>query len=148
MSNLKSETARNLRAFGHKVVHEGVIAQDDEHLSWREKSAKVRHGLNMPKDSHPWVGTHKLTGVPLSARQIDLVEVAWWAWKEQTRHDVGFKVSQVPRWFVDVSQSIERMPWGIRPGTVTQWSRIYAFHLDKVLDGEDGCSAVVRVDSP
>jgi hypothetical protein len=115
----------------------------DEELGdeeWRTKSAKVRYSLNMPTDAAPWTGTHRLTGVPAdSKRQLDLIQVSWWAWKLEHMKLPNSKESDTPSWYCDVSQQIDRLQWGPHPQTITQRSRLYAFHLDKVLDGEDRC---------
>ncbi len=125
-----------------QVVHNDVVADQDAELSWLQKSSAVRHKLNMHTDLHPWTGTHRLVGVPRSARQLDLIEVGWWAWKVKNQSRAGFKESEVPRWYVDVSTSVDRHPWGEYPGALTQWSRYYSYQLDKVLDGEDSSKSM------
>ena len=64
-----------------------------------------------------------------------MIQVAYWDWlrKKQTP-------KSVPVWSVDISQSVERKPWGEACGIFTQSSLVYDFTLDRVLDGEDHVS--------
>ena len=97
--------------------------------------------MSMPHDAQPWTTTHSLHGVPRKQRFLDCIQVAWWAWTLEHMKQPGAKVSDVPAWYVDYSQGVDRKSWGPRPDTITQFSRCYAFHLDRVLDAEDRLSA-------
>lgn len=94
----------------------------------------MRYTLNMPADSMPWTSGHALSGIRNKGDRVtDLIQVAFWAYKIQ---HPGQSCSS-PVWYVDVSQGVERKPWGPRPDCFLQQSQVYGFHLDRVLDYQD-----------
>ena len=114
---------------------QSTAASSNEWLDWQSQSVLMRHTLQMPADCRPWTEIHRLDGVPRGrgwARYEDLIQVAYWDWlrKKQTPESV-------PVWSVDISQSVERRPWGEDCGIFTQSSLVYDFGLDRVLDGEE-----------
>ena len=102
---------------------------------WQNHSIKVRGDMGMSPDLHPWTSTARMLGVPRTPRYIDMIEVGYFAWlrKQRLRDDVPAK----PMWVVDISQSVERRPWGETSNMLGQSSMPYCFWLDRILDGED-----------
>ena len=89
----------------------------------------------MPANHKPWTGSHRLLGVPKSLghpRYVDMIQVAYWDWLRQKKTP-----KSTPRWFCDITQSIERKPWGEDVSAFAQKSLPYSFELDRVLDGEE-----------
>ncbi len=107
---------------------------DESWDNWQANSVGIRTMLGMPPDSSPWTSKARLIGVPSWPRQIDCIDVAYWAWLKTvaTEH-----VPTEPDFCVDVSQGVERKPWGPTPHMLGQGSQTYVFSLDRVLDGED-----------
>ena len=101
--------------------------------NWQELTAALRYRMNMPADAQPWTSTHSLVGMTQCARHIDLVQVAWWAWSQQ---NPGCK-DRNPKWYCDVSQQVNRKPWGPSPDCFLQAPDLYMFGLDRVADAED-----------
>jgi hypothetical protein len=104
-----------------------------EFLSWNERSISIRHKLNMPADSMPWVDEHRLAGLPSGARFRDCVAVAYHAYLQGG----GDPNDPAPLWNVDVSQNVDRCSWSAKPMAFTKSSVIYSFALDRCLDSED-----------
>ena len=102
--------------------------------------------MDMPSDFTPWTGNHELAGVAKKPRHLDVIQVAWFAWWAQYRNKPGGirKMDDVPEWFVDYSQNVDRKPWGDAPTTMTVRSSVYSFSKDRRLDAEDrACCSIV-----
>jgi hypothetical protein len=112
------------------------------YAKWQTDTVGVRASLDMPEDFAPWTPTARLVGCPQTPRHADIIDVAYFAWlKEQ---DPNEALSKRPRFVVDISQGVERRPWGDEPHTQTQRSLSYTFALDRVMDAEDfGSSAML-----
>ena len=114
---------------------EGVRPGSSE-CAWPQESAKMRYKLSMPLDSSPWSAAHQLTGLnPKCERTRDIVDVAYWAWLRATSNKIIR--ANGPKWYVDASQSVERMPWGPEPHSFNKQSLVYSFALDRAFDSED-----------
>ena len=118
---------------------EQVDIGDGKWKEWTEHSVKIRYKLDMPgpETCKPWTPFHALHGVPANARHIDCVQVAYWAWRRAAQAGSAEGVSDVPQWFVDVSQDVLRCPWGPTPNSLNQGTLCYSYALARVLDFED-----------
>jgi hypothetical protein len=117
-----------------------ACAEPDEAENWQVHSAEMRHSLNMAPDETPWVQSHTLAGVPSTARHLELLKIAYWAWKVERKAkyahlDCGTSAS--PRWICDLSQGVERKPWAPWPGMIGQKSVVYLFDRDRVMTVEE-----------
>ena len=125
---------------GSDSGHEGdefVKEQQNEWLCWKEHSLKTRFKLDMEKHSAPWTSDHQLRGlVPTSPRVLDVVQVAYWAWLRGQKGGAAHTKAN-PQWLCDATQSVHRAPWGGDPMSFNQFSKIYSFEFDRVLDVED-----------
>ena len=95
----------------------------------------MRHKLDMPVDYHPWLGSHAMGGMPSKHSSIfkESVEVAFWDWAITKK----LPIDSIPHWFVDTSQAIVRKQWGSVVPSVARRSKVYMFHVDRVMDSED-----------
>jgi hypothetical protein len=96
---------------------------------WKVESIEARCAIGMPAGEASWSTRSQLGALP-TERERDLLDVAGWSW--QTQHSSGD--GKPPPLFVDLSQSIPRMPWGASIGGFHQHSKIYSFSLDRLLD--------------
>ena len=111
---------------------------------WNDASVVIRYQLSMPADRYPWISEHKLEAVPKGLRHLDIISVAYWAYVKQAR-ERGEEILESPRWVVDISQSIERKPWGPFPQMNGQKTQNYMFDFDRVQDAEDRRRNVVEI---
>ena len=74
--------------------------------------------------------TAKLAGVPKTARYYECIDLAAYAWKNDSRFKDSLEFN------VDISQAIARKPWGISL-PMAQRSLVYSFAVDRILDIED-----------
>ncbi len=121
----------------NQVILEDDKDQQKEWAEWEDRSVKTRSSLGMPSGIAPWTSCHRLVGVPPLPRHLDAIDVAYWAWKKSRPAGDLPNPTVEPTWFVDYSQNVDRKAWGPYPDTITKRSRVYAFHLDRRLDGED-----------
>ena len=94
---------------------------DKSFPKWRDHSATVRHRHRMSSNWMPWSENSefkpKLHSVAKTARVLELINVAWGA--RLGSNDGSLLFHDLRRnFFCDLSQSIEREPWG-KLGTVT-----------------------------
>ncbi len=113
--------------------------EDLEWLGWHEHSVKMRYKMSMPSNMQPWTPHHCLSGVKQLPRNLDIIGVAYFAWRRASQQGSVAGKDDCPAWFVDISQGVQRSPWGSSPGCINQTSQIYSFELDRVLDVEDSC---------
>ena len=116
---------------GSEGDSEGDADPDSE---WFQQSMRLRHGFNMPRDERPWIDSHYCEGVPNTPRYKECIMLAFWAW---LRAQDQANRSSKPDWFVDISQSLSRKPWGASVPTVTRKALIYGFAIDRCLDAQD-----------
>ncbi len=114
---------------------DGLSAEGGDWQNWQSHSIAVRSSLGMPPDLQGWTTSAKLTNLPNNPRARDVIDVAYFAYRKQL--PPSSKTPASPRFVVDASQAVERRPWGPSPKTLTQDGLVYAFGLDRVLDGED-----------
>ncbi len=91
----------------------------------------------MPQDAMPWVGYHKMTGVAKSQRYMDCIAVGYYAWLKSGGGGSAEGRFDVPNFFIDYSQGVQRAPWGLVPRSINQGSKIYSYQMDRVLSPED-----------
>jgi hypothetical protein len=103
---------------------------------WESASVMVRHSLGMLVKDQPWTDSHKLEGVPRQNRHLDLVQCAYGAYAVNCKK-LKIQVSEHPAWCVDVTQQIDRRPWGPVPRSFNKDSLMYCFAVDRVLTIED-----------
>ena len=84
----------------------------------------------------PWTSEHRLDGVPKHPRHRDIIQVAYGAYVLNCRK-LKIPVITHPIWVVDVSQQVDRRPWGPNPRSFNKGSLMYVFALDRVLTVED-----------
>lgn len=125
---LQGESGSDEESDGEEKVRQ------QEWLQWKEHSLKTRYKLDMGPDAAPWTSDHQLRGLPRTPRNLDIVQVAHWAWLRSTG---GIGDKQDPKWFVDTTQSVHRLPWGPHPMSFNQATKLYSFELDRCLDAED-----------
>ena len=101
---------------------------------WMARSRRLRAELGCPQDFDEWTSSHLCTGVPLTKREYDCVDVAFWCWRTNNAIRDG---RGHPVWFVDTSQGVETGSWGDAPGTQAQSSRWYSFAIDAVLGPQE-----------
>ena len=114
---------------------------NDRGTRWQELTATVRYQMDMPADAQPWTGSHNLVGVSKTKRSFDLIQVAWWAWRKQ---NPASRIA-TPKWFCDVSQQVNRKPWGPAPDCCLQSPELYMFSLDRVADSGDSSTGNNRI---
>lgn len=137
------ETLNSLRG-AHSLQRSpvGPVLKDTgkKGTEWQKRSLIIRGELDMLPAWHPWTTSPCVNCFGLGAcpREHDIVNVAWWDWKR--RFGTYIPQDQMApnrEWFVDVSQAIERRPWGETIHTKTKTSKVYSFSLDRVLTVED-----------
>ena len=116
-------------------LHTHVCSVDDETRAaldesrfgkWRQHSLAARKALGIPIGDVPlWTGKDfvQLHGLnSLSHRVVDLLDAAWCVRLLDTRFQAGIDEMRVD-WYVDLSQAIQRRPWGAL-GTFTSGYRV------------------------
>ncbi len=106
----------------------------------------VRDELEMPADFQVWTEKANLSGMPRNPRYLDVVDKCYYAWLKSL--DPKMQVPARPRLCCDVSQGIERHPWGPEPHTICKGSLVYSFALDRCLDAEDRLLAQLALSIP
>ena len=103
---------------------------------WKTHSIKMRSKMGMPVDVKPWTSQDpELTNVSPTPRCLELLDIAYFGFLQHCQQ--ASKCVSELKWFVDVSQAVQRTPWSVRPGVFTQSAAPYSFHFDRVLDSED-----------
>jgi hypothetical protein len=83
----------------------------------------------------PWKGTS--VGVkPSSARHLDLIQVAYGAYIEDCRVK-RIKPEKTPNWCVDLSQQVDRRPWGEEPRCFNKSSAVFCYSTGRMLTYQD-----------
>ena len=105
--------------------------------AWRKHSGKARATLQISSSFAPWTKALGVTlnGLPVSERTLDLLDVAWY----DSIHSMPLSASSTELrqdFWANVSQSIQRRPWGSR-GTLTTRGVWYSYEFDTTLDGRD-----------
>ena len=92
--------------------------------------------MGMPADLHPWTSQDPmLQNVAVGPRVLDLLDQAYFAW---CLHCQKLRMSvSSNRWFVDLSQGVQRGPWSSAAPSFNQSSAPYSFFFDRVLDCEE-----------
>ena len=118
-------------------------SEDEVHRGgkWRESASKMKHNLGMPRELVIWTDTSKLVDVPSSDRYRETIQIAAWAFYKF----YGFDATPGANfeWFADISQNIDRRPWGQSPPMMAQKNIPYCFSRDRVLDVED-CAPIME----
>ncbi len=114
-----------------------------QYLDYRARLPKCRLSYTDSK-AMPWIAHHALKGVSQVPRNLDSIAVGYWAWRLSTNgiSSAAGLPSDVPDWFTDISQGVQRTPWGPIPSSINQQSKIYSFALDRMLDPEDWVALV------
>ena len=116
----------------HERKHHGAQGE----AVWQRNSSLVRSGMGFARDSSPWSGmpNKQLLGVTRCARQYDLVNCAW----EARLKDIGRqRGGDAQNFYVDVSQTILRKPWGPRLKPFRSRGHLFSFYADRCLDGAE-----------
>ena len=118
--------------------HERKHHQSQGDMLWQRNSSAVRNSLGLPRRSEPWssVSAMSLKGVTKCPRQYDLVNTAWEArLKEGGGRYSAEELSQ--GFWVDVSQTVLRKPWGSRLRPFRGRGHLFAFQAGRCIDGND-----------
>ena len=108
---------------------------------WRRNSSSMRQKLGLPRATNEWsarksAGLASLRGVCDSERQRDLLDVAWASRRQSFSAATPLATLKVGFW-VDVSGSVARKPWGDSMPGMSSTSQIYSFECDRCLSGTD-----------
>ena len=124
-------------------VKAGPPSAPDKRVPWIEQweghSVRVRTALKMLAVMAEWTTTNALRGVPRNPRSHDLLNVAYWAWKQSTTPEAQ---RLRPHWFVDLSQGVQTRPWGENMPALCTNSHMYSLETDNTLDTNDLCKVV------
>ena len=90
------------------------MAEDKRKFAkWKGHSTDVRNALKIASQWSPWTDAgckRRLRRVPQTARALDLLNVAWGA--RLMANQGMLEADLVLGFYVDLSQGIERRPWG------------------------------------
>ncbi len=107
---------------------------------WQGVSADKRKALNMEhRDSYnPWTDKHPVcASLHNDPRSLEVLNVAAWAHTLQVPESIDFECSNFKGFYANVSQNIEREPWGWDIGCITQNSTLFSFEKNILLSGFD-----------
>ena len=102
---------------------------------------KCRASLGVPLQYPPWTSrkTVLLRGLRAGPREKDVLDVCFVAATQ--KHPSLSPAELRAKLWVNVSQSVERLPWSLEPPCFSQNSLAYSYHRDVVLSGMRGsCS--------
>ncbi len=113
-----------------------AFAKKQDAEEWNHLSKTTRFRMSMEERSTPWTPEHALSGLNRKKpRCLDLADVGYWAYLLATPCASDRKKN--PRWFADLSQGVQRKPWGPVLPCLNQDSIPYSYELDRVLSLED-----------
>ena len=106
--------------------------------TWEKHSSRIRAELHVEKDSAPWTSKAdiRLSGVSNSARQRDLLNVAWEArvaWGKGCKRTDDLKRD----FWLDLSQTVTMKPWTDQLKGFRGRGHMYSFEMDRCLDPVD-----------
>ncbi len=109
--------------------------KNSEFARWQTHSAKMRGSLRLPADSRPWTGRVAFTagGSYLTPRQLDVLDCAWASRRTEFPNKNTKQLAQ--GFWANVSQAVQRRPWGDMPATLCRGTVLYSFEHDVVLTG-------------
>ncbi len=93
---------------------------------WRTHSALMRDAAGWSASYAPWTGQAGivLRGVPRHDRKLDVIDMAWAHRIAKCRAQGVTDEDAKVNFYVDISQAVQRRPWG-NAKTLTQgWSRM------------------------
>lgn len=119
-------------------VHPWLVCSSQDDLSareqaqrkqqqWRAQSLALRDEMQVSPEYSPYIGRvprPKLIGVLASARVCDLLDLAE---AHRIRHSIP-----ADNFFVDISQAVNRKPWGALR-TLTTSCALYDFHREQMV---------------
>ena len=76
----------------------------------------------------------RIAGCSPSERQLDLIDIGWVVRRNAYAKDVVSKEIR-KGWWVNMSQSVQRQPWGAHIGTLCRNAQWYSYEHDMVLSG-------------
>ena len=97
-----------------------------DNSSWHESSIAARAKFGVSPNYKPWTDSappKRLTGMPLTPRVRELVNILWISRPSSRR--------TLP-WYTDVSQDVARQPWSSTPPCLTTSSLVYNHGQDEV----------------
>ena len=111
------------------------VTRDSKAASWSSRSADMRASLGVPLQYRPWTSrkTVLLRGLRAGPREKDVLDVCFVAATQ--KHPSLSPAELTAKLWVNVSQSVERLPWSLEPPCFSQNSLAYSYHRDVVLSG-------------
>ena len=103
------------------VTAESAKKRGRTSCEWMQKHLEKRNELGLPATWSGWAGH---TPQWLSARQQDLIQIAWGA-QSPPRH--------ASQYYCDVSQSVAHCPWSRGMRCLTTSSQVFSFELEGVI---------------
>lgn len=132
---LSSLIAEAILAKERAMRVENMNCKSREYAKWKTHSSTVRARFSIARSTEAWTPSHKLRGVPRSARVLDLLDVGFALRLGQSSEKLS--TEELARgYFCDVSTSVGRLPFKQgTPGVFRQHSYCYSFEKDAVLTG-------------
>ena len=112
-----------------------VRAAKDNRADWKYQSQKLRCQLRMPQTSSPWVSQSALKN-RMCARELDVLDICWTHRREKIGNRIAFQAARKNLW-ADPTQSVQRLPYGLKPPLLAQRTRPYSYEHDCLLSGQD-----------
>ena len=101
---------------------------------WRQHSVATRAALGLPPKSTPWSSGAQLRGLRGDRdRRVDLLDIAF----SERRNAAPYATEAELRssFWANISQGVQRRPWGDLPPVLCRQSMVYSFEADAVLSG-------------
>ena len=99
------------------------------------RSVEMRSTLRCPHDYHAWTERECVFGVEKTPRVIDLLDVAFWAYRLQSS-EVHDKRGSPVNWFCDLTSQVRDRPWGSDPLQMLSSTSLYSYALKSVVSLE------------
>ena len=121
--------------------HERKHHQSGKHWDscWKSHSSRIRADLSAPRESAEWTSKKKpkrLVGVTACPRQFDLLDVAFEA-RLREANRLRLPRRDILDFWVDLSQSVARRPWGNKSRPFKSRAQIYSYEAGRCIDGID-----------
>ena len=103
---------------------------------WQMHSADVRGTLQLPATATPYTGKSEISfgGHTMNQRQRDLLDCAFAA-RRSDMPDTSTSTELRAGLWCDISQAVQRRPWGLRPPSICRNTCLYSYEHDVVLTG-------------
>lgn len=120
--------------------HEATTKGSNLYARWRSQSASVRGSLGVGPNFHPWTSrpTTQLHGVPQACDRLkEMIDICYIDAMQQNarlaKEEQRPEHEIVKGLVLDLSQAVQRKPWGYGVRTLHKNSVLYACEVDAVL---------------